>query len=31
MYKKIHIVFVDEEEEFIASRGKHIKFVYLDD
>ena len=31
MYKKIHIVFVDEDGEFIASSGKHIKFVYLDD
>ena len=31
MYKKIHIVFVDEDGEFIASGAKQIKFVYLDD
>jgi len=31
MSKKIHIVFVDEDGEFIVSGDKHIKFVYLDD
>jgi len=28
--KKIHIIFVDENGDFIVSKDKHIRFVYLD-
>ena len=27
---KIHIIFIDEDGNFIPSRDKHIRFVYLD-
>ena len=31
MHKKnIHIIFIDEDGEFIVSKDKHIRFVYLD-
>lgn len=30
MHKKnIHIIFVDKDGNFIVSKDKHIKFVYL--
>ena len=30
MFKKnIHIIFVDEDGNFIVSKDKHIKFIYL--
>ena len=30
MYKKnIHIIFIDEDGEFIVSKDKHVRFIYL--
>ena len=30
MFKKnIHIIYIDKEGNFIISKDKHIKFVYL--
>ena len=29
--KKIHIIFVDSDGDFIVSKKRHFKFVYLDD
>ena len=30
MHKKnIHIIFIDEDGEFIVSKDKHVRFVYL--
>ena len=27
--KNIHIIFIDSDGDFIVSKDKHIKFVYL--
>ncbi len=27
--KNIHIIFIDSDGDFIISKDKHIKFVYL--
>ncbi len=27
--KNIHIIFIDEDGEFILSKDKHIRFIYL--
>mgnify|MGYP007027274182 CR=1 FL=1 len=30
MHKKtIHIIFIDEDGDFIVSKDKHIRFVYI--
>jgi len=28
--KNIHIIFIDSEGTFIASKDRHIKFIYLE-
>ena len=27
--KNIHIIFIDEDGEFIPSKDKHVRFIYL--
>ena len=29
--KNIHIIFIDENGDFIVSKDKHIRFIYLKD
>ena len=29
--KNIHIIFIDSEGDFIVSKDRHIKFIYLEE